>query len=73
MFKISWNRTIEEDDIYAVTNGMQSEQNTVAYAKLWDLELKKQNPNITRVIFKVHGFKSLAIGFLYAICETFIK
>lgn len=73
IFKISWNRDIEVDDIYAVTSGMQSEQNTEAYAKLWELELKKPNPSITRVIFRVHGYKSLAIGFLYAICNTFTK
>lgn len=73
MFKIGWNRAIEEDDIYAVTNGMQSEQNTEAYAQLWDIELKKRNPSITRVIFKVHGLKSLAIGLLFAICDTFTR
>lgn len=73
MFKIGWNRAIEEDDIYAVTSGMESQTNTDIYAHLWDMELKKQNPSITRVIFKVHGFKSLAIGLLYAICEAFIK
>lgn len=73
MFKIAWNRAIEEDDIYAVTNGMKSEQNTEAYAKLWDSELKKRNPSIARVIFKVHGFKSLAIGLLFAVCEAFVR
>lgn len=73
MFEISWNRAIEADDIYAVTDGMQSELNTEAYVKLWDFELQKRNPSITRVIFKVHGYRSLAIGLLYALCDTFTK
>lgn len=73
LFKIGWNRAIEEDDIYDVTCGMRSEQCTDEYAKLWDFELKKPNPNIVRVIFRVHGYKSLAIGLLFAICDTFVK
>lgn len=73
LFKIGWNRAIEEDDIYAVTDGMASERNTDAYVKLWDLEKKKPNPNILRVIFPVHGYKMLAIGILLAIFETFIR
>lgn len=73
MFEISWSRAIEADDIYAVTDGMQSERNTEAYVKLWDVELEKRNPSITRVIFKVHGYRSLAIGLLYALCDTFTK
>lgn len=70
MFKIGLNRSIEEDDIYAVTDGMRSDLNTEAYAKLWETEHKKANPSIVRVILKIHGYKALVICLLYAICET---
>lgn len=73
LFKIGWTRAIEEDDIYEVTSGLRSERSTDDYAKLWDLELKKPNPNILNVIFRVHGCKSLAIGLLYAVFETLNK
>lgn len=73
MFEIGWNRSIEEDDIYAVKNDMQSEKNTDIYADLWNIELKKRHPSIARVIFKIHGLKSFAIGFVFAICDTFNK
>lgn len=73
MFMIGLKRAIEEDDIYAVTNSMKSDQNTEAYSKQWKLELKKKNPSIFRVIFKVHGVKMLIISVLYAIGETFAR
>lgn len=66
-------RTIEEDDIYAVTNGMRSEQITEAFSELWQLELKKRKPSVFRVVFKLHGCKMLIAGIFYAIAETFAR
>lgn len=73
IFTIGLSRSIEEDDVYAVTNSMQSERNTEAFDKLWQLELEKKNPSILRVMFKLHGPKVLTCGLLYSIGETLAK
>lgn len=73
MFAIGLKRAIEEDDIYAVTNDMQSEQNTNAFVQLWDLELKKTNPSIFRVMLKLYGPKVLPVGILFSIGETIAR
>lgn len=63
-------RELNEDDIYAVTKGMQSDRNTDAFAQEWQIELKKPDPSIVRVIFRLYGFKALSLTFLYAIGST---
>lgn len=73
MFKIGLKRTIEEDDIYAVTNDMKSYENSAALSQLWERELMNKNPSIFRTMLKFHGFTILVIGILYAICEAFAK
>lgn len=73
MFAIGLKRTIEEDDVYAVTSGMRSDKNTDAFAKLWALELKKKDPSIFRVMLKVHGFEVLALGLLFSVGETLAR
>ncbi|XP_055326166.1 ATP-binding cassette sub-family C member 4-like, partial [Sitodiplosis mosellana] len=73
MFAIGMNRPIVEDDIYAVTNSMRSDQNTEQFAKLWESEVMKKNPSILRVMFKIHGCKIFTFGLLYTIRETLAK
>lgn len=63
-------RELDEDDIYAVSDCMKSAQNTDVFAKQWDIELKKKNPSIIRVILKLHGFGALSVTFLYAIAAA---
>lgn len=67
MFMIGLNRGIEEDDIYSVTNGMRSDQNTQIFERLWQLELKKKNPSILRVMLKIHGFKVITLSILFSV------
>lgn len=73
MFTIGLKRPIDEDDIYAVTRSMASARNTDAFKKLWDLELKQAKPSVFRVMFKLHGYKILPLGILYAIGDTFAR
>lgn len=73
MFAIGMRRPIEGDDIYEVTNSMRSDQNTQAFAQLWELELRKKNPSIFRVMLKLHGFKVLTLGLLFSIGETLAR
>lgn len=70
MFRMGMRRTIEEEDIYEVKNGMQSDRNTERFAELWQLELKKKNPSILRVIFKVFGLKFSVFALLFLVAET---
>lgn len=70
MFKIGLNRGIVDDDIYAVTNDMRSDQNAETYARLWKAELLKKNPSILNVILKVHGYEALILGVLFSLGET---
>lgn len=67
---IGRKRELNEDDIYAVTNGMQSARNTDAFAKEWQNELEKKDPSLVRVIFRLYGFKALSLTFLYAVGST---
>lgn len=53
-------------------NSMRSDQNTRAFEKWWELELKKKKPTLFRVLLKVHGFEVLTITFLYAIGDSFL-
>lgn len=73
MFTVGLKRSIEEDDIYEVTDDMRCERNTEAFAKLWELELKKRKPSIFRVIFKSHAVKLLSFGLVYGLSETLAK
>lgn len=66
-------RAIEEDDIFACTNSMRSDRNTEQFAKLWELELKKNNPSILRVMLKANGFKVHIIGVLFSLTETLAR
>lgn len=73
MFSIGLKRAIQEDDIYAVTNHMKSDLNTEAFRKLWQEELTKTNPSVLRVMFRMHLYRLLPIGLLYAIGETIAR
>lgn len=73
MLSIGMKRSIEEDDIYAVTNEMRSDLNTEQFAELWEEEVKRHNPSIFRVLFKIHLKKLLPVGILYAIGETIAR
>lgn len=73
IFTIGLKRPIESDDIYDVVDSMRSEQNTEAFAKQWESELRRKNPSIFRIILKLHGFKILSIGFLFSFVETMAK
>lgn len=73
IFSIGLKRSIEDSDIYGVRNDMQSESNTEAFAEAWEIESKKPNPSIFRVMFRLHGFKILTIGILFSLGETMAK
>lgn len=73
MFLIGWKRAIEEDDMYAVKDNMRSDSNTEGFAKLWELECKKKNPSLLRIMVKMYLYKVLPIGFLFAVGETLAK
>lgn len=68
-----WKRPLEDDDIYAITNSLRSDKNTEEFAKFWDMELKKENPSVLRVILKLHGVRVFTLAMLYSIGETFAK
>ena len=70
MFKIAMKRSIEEDDIYEVTDSLKSKRNTELFASAWDAELKKKNPSMGRVMLKLYGVQVFSISILYTIVET---
>lgn len=61
MVKLGYSRDINEDDIYDVANGMQSDRNTEIIAKQWDIEVEKKKPSFLRVLLKVYGVKIIII------------
>lgn len=65
-------RELNEDDIYAPLDSMQSAQNTDAFAKQWEIELEKGNPSIIRVIWKLYGFEAFVVPLLIAITTAAI-
>lgn len=67
---IGRERELNEDDMYAATDGMRSAQNTDAFAREWQIELEKTDPSVVRVIFRLYGFKALSLTFLYAVGST---
>lgn len=69
LLKIGLKREPNEDDIYAVSDGMQSAQNTDALAKSWQIELAKKNPSILRAMLRLYGLIALVVPFLYAIVD----
>lgn len=73
MFSIGLKRAIQENDIYAVKNDMRSDLNTKAFAKLWELECKKNNPSLFRILLKMYLSKVFIIGFLLAILQTIVR
>lgn len=73
MLITGWKRPLNDDDIYAVTNSLRSDKNTEEFAKSWDIERKKKNPSILRVIIKLHGATVFTLAILYTIGETLAK
>lgn len=73
LFTTGLKHSLVDDDIYEVPHGMRSDLNTKKYAKVWDEELKKKNPSMLRVIFKLHGLKVVIIGLLFSIAETIAR
>lgn len=72
IFATGVKRPIEDDDVYAVPHDLQCEKSTLEFANLWNLELKKSNPSIFRVIFKLY-YKLILIGTIFATFETIAK
>lgn len=66
-------RELDEDDIYAVKNSMQSAQNTDAFEKQWRIELQNKNPSIVRVMFKLYGSEILLTTFFYGILSAMVR
>lgn len=73
MIKLGLSREIQEDDIYAVTNSMRSEENTQNFVKHWKIELEKANPSIFRVMLKIYGYKVFMLSFFYSIGLTLAR
>lgn len=73
MLKIGLRRTVEDNDVYAVPNRMRCDQNTTEYAKMWQLELKKEKPSIFRVMFKLNLFKVFGYSLLCAIVDMIAR
>lgn len=73
LFSISWKRPIDENDIDAPLNSLRCKENTEAFAEQWELELKKKNPSILRVMMKLYMFEVLSIGTLLATCESLAR
>lgn len=73
MIKLGLSREIQEDDIYAVTNSMRSEENTHNFVKHWKIELEKSNPSIFRVMLKIYGYKVFMLSFFYSIGLTLAR
>lgn len=73
LFSTGLKRSLVDDDIFEVPNGMRSDLNTENFAKVWDEEMKKPNPSMLRVIFKLHGLKVVIIGFLFSVAETIAR
>lgn len=73
MLALGLTREINENDIYAVTNDMRSDQITEMFAKQWQLELEKENLSILRVVWKLYGLKILTISIVCSILKQVVK
>lgn len=73
LLKTGFERELNEDDVYAVSDCMQSAQNTDAFEKQWQIELEKPNPSFIRVILKIYGFEAIVVPLLYAIASTAVR
>lgn len=71
--KTSFRRDLNEDDVYAPIDGMQSAPITDAFGKQWQIELEEKSPSIIRVMFRLYGFEVLLVTFLYSIAGTTVK
>lgn len=70
LFRLGLKRSIQEEDIYEVTNHFRCEENTELLSQAWNEELKKKNPSIIRALFKLGGFKILLISIIYSVGDT---
>lgn len=73
LFAISWKRPIEDDDIYAPLYGLRCKENTESFMKQWELELKKSNPSLLRVMVKLYVFKVFSIGMMFSLGEAIAR
>lgn len=71
--RLGLRREINEDDIYGVTNEMQSDKNAEAFEKQWQLELKKKCPSLLRAIINLYGFKVITISTICAIVHAIVR
>lgn len=52
---------------------MRSDLNTEAFAKLWEVECKKEKPSLFRIMLKMYLGKLIVCGFLMLLCHAIIR
>jgi hypothetical protein len=71
LFKLNASKMLDESDLYANANELDSERNSVKFSKAWQREVReKSTPSLFRVIAKVFGAKVLGYGFVLACIDS---
>lgn len=74
LFRLGWNKSLEDTDLYEIPRDLDCEDGTELLAKLWDEEKRtKKNPNIVRALCKAYGKRFLPVGVFCALLETTLK
>lgn len=73
VFKLGTKGPITPDEIYKPKSNLESRRITEKFVELWSEELKKKNPSVLRVVFKIYGFPLLSLGILFSILESSMR
>jgi hypothetical protein len=70
MFKLNAIKSLDEGDLYENTKALNSEQNSLEFAKVWQREANKKSPSLFKAIVKMYGAKIMGYGFFFSIIES---
>lgn len=73
IFKMGVKQPITDKDVYQVLDTHKSEKIINEFSEIWDEELKKEDPSVISLFYKMYGFSTIIIGLLFSLCETLVR
>ncbi|XP_071052810.1 probable multidrug resistance-associated protein lethal(2)03659 isoform X1 [Onthophagus taurus] len=70
IFKKGIKKELEEDDIYELLKGYESEKLGSKFENQWKKELKNPKPSLLRVLFGVFGVEYMTCGLIQGVIRT---
>lgn len=69
----AWRRPLLDKDVYQTLEIHESKHLSDRFSRLWEMELRKQRPSLTRVICKMYAFHVMWTSIFFTFVDTLSK